>query len=516
MPQIVEVPGIGQVEFPDGMTDEQIVSAIKANEPAKQKPPSTARPAPIQRAPKPAGNVFNALLEPVGVLGSSAIAAPVSGIAGIGSAVGNLLGIESNPASVIERVGSALTYEPRTKAGDVATSGVTYPFRKLAEGADYVGGKVAEASGSPALGAAANVGIQALPAALLRTKTPTPAAQTQPLVGTAAVAEKAMQAGFKLTPDQAGGGGVSRSAASMTGRAQLERELSKDNAGRVNALAQEEIGLPPKPVIDRAAIKQKRDQANSVYAEASKLPAGKYDAQFKADVTGVGNRTGSASFPGDTNLAVENLKQYYSSLNDFRPADIVAKVRQLRADGHKNQGKIRSPEENAKGYAQVQIANALEGMLERHAVTLGKPDLVTRFKEARTQLAKINTIERSIRGANVSARTIHSAKTRGEPLSGNLKTIAESYESFDRVFQDVGKIRDHGPFSVVDYMLGAGGMVANPALAAAVLSRPAVRAGLRSGPYQSALKPKPGFPYSPNAFLRDAEFQALLSQQAGQ
>jgi hypothetical protein len=36
MPQIIEVPGHGQVEFPDGMTDEQIVSAIRSNMP-KQK-----------------------------------------------------------------------------------------------------------------------------------------------------------------------------------------------------------------------------------------------------------------------------------------------------------------------------------------------------------------------------------------------------------------------------------------------------------------------------------------------
>lgn len=31
MPQIIEVPGMGAVEFPDGMSDEQIVSAIQAN-----------------------------------------------------------------------------------------------------------------------------------------------------------------------------------------------------------------------------------------------------------------------------------------------------------------------------------------------------------------------------------------------------------------------------------------------------------------------------------------------------
>jgi hypothetical protein len=33
MPQLIEVPGIGPVEFPDGMTDDQIVRAIKANDP---------------------------------------------------------------------------------------------------------------------------------------------------------------------------------------------------------------------------------------------------------------------------------------------------------------------------------------------------------------------------------------------------------------------------------------------------------------------------------------------------
>jgi hypothetical protein len=33
MPQIIDVPGMGHVEFPDGMSDEQIASAIKANMP---------------------------------------------------------------------------------------------------------------------------------------------------------------------------------------------------------------------------------------------------------------------------------------------------------------------------------------------------------------------------------------------------------------------------------------------------------------------------------------------------
>lgn len=43
MPQIIEVPGFGPVEFPDGMSDEDIVAAIRANSAAPSKGPQ-ARP----------------------------------------------------------------------------------------------------------------------------------------------------------------------------------------------------------------------------------------------------------------------------------------------------------------------------------------------------------------------------------------------------------------------------------------------------------------------------------------
>lgn len=41
MPQIIEVPGFGQVEFPDGMSDAQIVAAIRANTAGPSKGPQT-------------------------------------------------------------------------------------------------------------------------------------------------------------------------------------------------------------------------------------------------------------------------------------------------------------------------------------------------------------------------------------------------------------------------------------------------------------------------------------------
>jgi len=61
----------------------------------------------------------------------------------------------------------ALTYQPRTKTGQASSRIVGKPFELLAKGADVAGGKVAEATGSPALGAAVNTAIQAAPAVLI-------------------------------------------------------------------------------------------------------------------------------------------------------------------------------------------------------------------------------------------------------------------------------------------------------------------------------------------------------------
>ena len=68
MGQIIEVPGHGQVEFPDGMSDDQIVAAIKAN------------PAPV--AASPAGGVVDAVNTGVNWAGTQF----TKGIAGLADA----------------------------------------------------------------------------------------------------------------------------------------------------------------------------------------------------------------------------------------------------------------------------------------------------------------------------------------------------------------------------------------------------------------------------------------------
>lgn len=85
MAQIIEVPGMGQVEFPDGMSDDQIASAIKANMP--------------QAAPKSnavlqgVGNTAAGLLRGAGSIGATLLA-PVDMASD--ALVGRGLSLESN------------------------------------------------------------------------------------------------------------------------------------------------------------------------------------------------------------------------------------------------------------------------------------------------------------------------------------------------------------------------------------------------------------------------------------
>lgn len=340
---------------------------------------------------------------------------------------------------------------------------------------------------------------------------------TAPVKAAVAPAEvtAATNAGFKLTPDQVGGSPVGSILQGLSGSAKLERSLSKQNAPIVNQLAADEIGVPK---LTPANLKQAKAAPNSVYGQVEKLgdvPLGK---EFQADLNG-------ATVKGTLkNSAVEELKSNYATRPSIDAADAVADIRQLRADAGKNIKAPYAPSQNALGFAQRDIADALESQLERHVQTLSQAgtvpaDLISQFRNARMQLAKIHSVQDAMKGGNISAPALAKQANRKVPLSGNLKTIADAANNFDRSFQDVSKIRDSGPFGVLDLGYGAAAGLAHPLAAAAVFARPLARAALASKPYQRTLStPLPQMPgllglqYAPSLLTGQQQQQGLLGQ----
>jgi len=113
-------------------------------------------------------DVAGAAIEPNLALLSGAVATPLAGIAGLVSAGANALGSDSfgKPDEVVRYIQEKGTYSPGTEAGKDALGYIAYPFEKLAEGADYLGGKTADATGSPAMGALVNTLANVAPSAV--------------------------------------------------------------------------------------------------------------------------------------------------------------------------------------------------------------------------------------------------------------------------------------------------------------------------------------------------------------
>lgn len=88
---------------------------------------------------------------------TGAAASPISGIAGLGQAAWNAMAPKSmqgpQAADRVRQVQEALTYEPRTGAGQALSRIVGLPGEAISAGTDYLGGKTTDITGSPAAGA---------------------------------------------------------------------------------------------------------------------------------------------------------------------------------------------------------------------------------------------------------------------------------------------------------------------------------------------------------------------------
>ena len=217
MPQPINVPGEGIINFPDGMSDDQIHSEIVKAFPhlggAKEQALAYAKSPTI-------GNV-----ETLGQMASGAVATPVAGLSGMAQGAYNVLapafgGQPGRPAAQrIEEVQQGLTYQPQTESGKVASQAVAYPFQKFAQGANYLGERTAEATGSPLLGAA----VRAAPDLALSLIAPE-ARGAMSSVG------RSMVGGARAAPAAAAGGaGAAANASTVGAQMQAAQQWATSN-----------------------------------------------------------------------------------------------------------------------------------------------------------------------------------------------------------------------------------------------------------------------------------------------
>lgn len=463
MGQIVEVPGVGQVEFPDGMSDDQIAAAIKKNvAPAQTKPTMTL--------PANAG---------LANFGASVLGLPMDTVqnaynlfkAGIGVAQNKLTGAEPLPLTTglpgtSESIRNALraTGEPGLSPDNPAPNSALgrLQFDLTSRGGfipggalPAVGSMVAEKTLGPEYAGVGSLLPQAAITAYNAVRAPGLARKESENAVRDQTFSEGREAGYVVPPSAAGGGTLSNIVESFGGKAATGQKAVAENQKVTDALARKEAGLPEHAAISVDALKARRNVLAEPYREVAAIN------KSAADM-------------------LEKLKEMRNeSTQYFREYDASQRVAALKK-AQKLQGE----------------ANGIETQLEEIAKQANRPDLIADLRAARRDIAKTHDIERALNVAtgSVSAPVLGRLVDKGRPVSGGLEVAGKFQQAFPHFMREAEKVGSPD-VSATNVMaagaLGYGGYQALglPGLLAAGVPflRGGARTALLSSPAQNAL-----------------------------
>lgn len=319
------------------------------------------------------------------------------------------------------------------------------------------------------------------------------------------ILREAIDAGYSVTPDQAGAGVLARLMQALSGKYKTQEIARLRNQPVTNALARRAIGAADDMPLTDDALRTVRQQAfNTGYAPVRNTGVVRTDATFLDDLAKIADQYSGAAkdFPGAVKPDVQKLVDSVL-VDQFDAGSGVDMIRILRdqADAAYRAG------DNALGRAAKEAAGALEGQLERHLGAVG-PDMLDSFRNARQTIAKTYSLSSAKDAAgNINARALANQLSRGKPLSGELRQIAE----FGDQFANVARMPDAasaGPLTIFDLGLGGGAAATTGSVAPLAIpaGRVASRSLLMSRPVQKAMAQKS---YDP------ALIEALLGTRTG-
>jgi hypothetical protein len=489
---------------------------------------------------------YGEALEAGAGLVSGAVAPAVAGITGLAGSV--LPGPEGQGADWVKETQDALTYEPQSKNAQMALHLLGLPGEYLAKGANAAGEWTAEKTGSPLIGSAVNTGINAIPL-LLGTKMPgakvstferalpggelpsTPGArakaQAAALTRDADVAA-AQDAGYKLPPGRINPDSFwNKTLETIGGKAAGDRGISEANQPVTQAKARREAGLAVDEPINLDTLSASRDTSAAPYREVAKAvegapytevpprpgtgpgtgipaevvtPGMEITPEFRAKVGSEADRVRAkiAEDPEAFKSLEPSLKLLDSALrkSEMNPDFVVDRITQLRSDAKKGfESRTASTVEKAR--TQLDLANNIEALVEQNLKEKGDVGALTRFREARTKIAKTYDVEKAtLATGEVSAKAIADSRSRGTKISGELGDIAD----LGSKYPEAAQIPSRAPTTAINPMdlgLAILGHTVNPAgIASKVWTgvRAPVRAILKSDAYQKGIRPQ----YSPS------------------
>lgn len=493
--QTINVPGVGSLQFPDGMADADMAAAIQKNYPQIHTPTDASSPylgaAKAMATAAPLQSIGS--LETAAHLGTGALGGLGGGLGYLGTLVGTL-GDTDAAKSVQESMQKTLTYEPRTKAGKDLSAAADKALGYIPQALNKAGEVTADATGSPLLGTAVNVGGNALLSLLPMkgaSKNFTTIAGERAASDAAAVAQAATPKAIPTTPselvNQSLGTGkdvgyqvtpnydptasfIDRLGQGVAGKNQTEQGARVQNQGVTNALAARAVGQDPASLITTQSLQAIRNQAVRQGYE----PIAQLQGKIPVDEPFIKENSAIQSLHGDELSGNPDVVATANILNkdNFDPATITDQISTLRGRAQDAFAAQRS----AAGTAFRKQAASLEALLDRHLQSAEDvpSGMLDRYRAARQLIAKTHDVEKTLNPStgNVDAIGIGQALKNGTPLTGDLKTIAD----FANSAGGISSVPQGAPLPTSPFNTLAGAAAAHGTGGASLAMIPAARA----------------------------------------
>jgi hypothetical protein len=304
------------------------------------------------------------------------------------------------------------------------------------------------------------------------------------------VAERAIAQGATLPPTQVNPSMLNRLLEGFSGKQQTGQVASIKNQEVINAQARKTLNLPEDTVITPQVLQDYRNVKGQAY-DALKANNTYYaDKQFFTDIN---KRTAELQKLANTTDVTAELRVLNGLKQmNFDGVGLVEQMKRLRFDGEGNLASL-DPSNRSLGQAQKFAARQLEDLAERNLKNFNQPDVMSNFKQARQDIAKSYTIEKSLNAVtgDVSGAKLGQRAAQGKIVPSELQALADAAAAYPTAFQNTSRIGSVPGISPLD--VGAAGIAAasasNPSLLATVLGRPAVRAGITSPVFQRNMLP---------------------------
>jgi hypothetical protein len=304
------------------------------------------------------------------------------------------------------------------------------------------------------------------------------------------VAERAIAQGATLPPTQVNPSMLNRLLEGFSGKQQTGQVASIKNQEVVNAQARKALNLPEDTVITPQVLQDYRNLKGQAYDALKSNNTYYADKQFFTDIN---KRTSELQKLANTTDVTAELKVLNGLKQmNFDGVGLVEQMKRLRYDGEANLLSM-DPANRSLGQAQKFAARQLEDLAERNLNNFNQPDVMKNFKQARQDIAKSYTIEKSLNAVtgDVSGAKLGQRAAQGKIVPSELQALADAAAAYPTAFQNTSRIGSVPGISPLD--VGAAGIAAassgNPSLLGTVMGRPAVRAGITSPVFQRNMLP---------------------------